>query len=323
MLDLSPEPVKEVPVVVFNWSRRAETPAPTAEQPERDARRGAIAYLLTLGALSAITMTLYGVTGNQAFGAIALVSPAIACIGCRLALREGFADVSWRLGGRRTWRAFGIALVAPVVIAGLTYGLAWSTGLAEFDPLGAENPFGGAPVTIGGSSAASFLAQVAVALTVTTVALSLVAIGEELGWRGYLLPRLVQARVRRPVLIHGVIWALWHLPLTFLVGYAAGTDAAIAAPVLVIQITAAAYLIGYLRLSTGSLWPAVLFHGAWNATIQTAYDPATTGNDHAFWVGESGALTTFALVVIALVLARRTWHPLPAPRSAPSVLPEP
>ena len=48
------------------------------------------------------------------------------------------------------------------------------------------------------------------------------ALGEAVGWRGYMLTRLVDARLPRPVLLSGLIWATWHLPLVLSGQYAAG-----------------------------------------------------------------------------------------------------
>ena len=39
------------------------------------------------------------------------------------------------------------------------------------------------------------------------------AAGEEIGWRGYMLTRFIEAGIPRPVLTHAIVWGLWHLPL--------------------------------------------------------------------------------------------------------------
>src|SRR5262249_36845556 len=61
-----------------------------------------------------------------------MYTPAVASVAARLCLREGFADVSFRLGGRDGQRAAGLGIVYPVVVEVLAYGIAWGTGLAEF-----------------------------------------------------------------------------------------------------------------------------------------------------------------------------------------------
>src|SRR6266699_2313318 len=61
-------------------------------------------------------------------------TPAASSVVARLALREGFADVSFRIGGRRGWNAIGMALIFPILVGLVGYGIAWTTGLVRFNP---------------------------------------------------------------------------------------------------------------------------------------------------------------------------------------------
>jgi hypothetical protein len=131
-------------------------------------------------------------------------SPAAASVVARLALREGFADVSFRFGGRRTWKYLVLAPIFPIVIGLIAYAIAWTTGLARFgpQPLGLVAPLVGdsaSPVTI-------FVVTLALAATIGTLFVAPYAAGEEIGWRGYMLTRLIDAGVHRPILVSGVIW---------------------------------------------------------------------------------------------------------------------
>jgi uncharacterized protein len=137
-------------------------------------------------------------------------SPAIASVVARLVLREGFADVSFRLGGRRTWKYIVLALIFPIVIGLIAYGIAWTTGLARFD---VQQP-PGLVVSLVGDTASPvtvFVILLALTATIGTFFGALTAAGEEIGWRGYMLTRLIDAGVPRPVLASGLIWVLWHV----------------------------------------------------------------------------------------------------------------
>ncbi|REJ33335.1 MAG: CPBP family intramembrane metalloprotease domain-containing protein, partial [Bacillota bacterium] len=57
------------------------------------------------------------------------------------------------------------------------------------------------------------LAYLGVNLVLTPVLLSFFALGEEIGWRGYLLPQLAGLGRRRALLLSGFLWSIWHLPL--------------------------------------------------------------------------------------------------------------
>jgi membrane protease YdiL (CAAX protease family) len=173
--------------------------------------------------------------------------PGVASVAARLLLREGFEDVSFRFGGPEGRRAVLLAWVYPIVVGCLAYGGAWATGLAKFQPplppqshLYAESP------------ATNFLASLLLMATLGTVVSALSAFGEELGWRGYMLTRLIAAGVPKPVLISGLIWAIWHVPLILSGQYAAGSQPRLSAMLFVIGVVADAYLASYLLLQSGS-----------------------------------------------------------------------
>ena len=89
--------------------------------------------------------------------------------------------------------------------------------------------------------------------------------GEELGWRGYALPRLARSFGLGPAsLVIGVIWAAWHLPLFFILG--ADTNGQ-SFPFYVMQVTGISVVIAWLYMKTdGSLLLTMLFHAAVNNT---------------------------------------------------------
>jgi membrane protease YdiL (CAAX protease family) len=223
----------------------------------------------------------------------------------RLVMREGIADVSFRFGGRRTLTYIALGLVFPIVVGFVSYGIAWTTGLAGFGP----RPVGWV-VAITGEDAAPvtvFVAALILAATVGTAVGALTAAGEEIGWRGYMLTRLIEAGVPHPILVSGLIWGVWHLPLVGVGAiYADHPAIAVAALVFVVAATAMGFVIARFRLETGSIWPAIALHAAYNSVIQSAFDPARSGG--AVWVDmEAGVLVALTLVVAAGVLCRGRW----------------
>ena len=81
----------------------------------------------------------------------------------------------------------------------------------------------------------------------------------------------------RPVLVSGLIWGLWHVPLILGGVYLAGPPPLLAAALFMVTATAFSFVFTRLRLETSSVWPAVALHAAWNAVIQATFDPASTG----------------------------------------------
>ena len=96
------------------------------------------------------------------------------------------------------------------------------------------------------------------------------AVGEEIGWRGYMMPRLKERfGLLNGRLLGGIIWGVWHWPLMLLVGYEYGTNY-LGAPVLglvafCVFCFAMNTLLDWLYERTGCIWAPALAHGAVNA----------------------------------------------------------
>ena len=102
------------------------------------------------------------------------------------------------------------------------------------------------------------------------------ALGEEIGWRGFLLPRLVeQTGFTWGCLFSGCIWAVWHYPGLLFADYNSGTQPVFALTCFTLMVIADACLMGWLRLKSGSLWPAAILHASHNLFIQAIFDGMT------------------------------------------------
>jgi len=274
---------------------------------KESARRGLAVYFTVLILSSALLEWIIVQTGEsiekEPWLILALMyTPAAASIIARLALREGVGDVSFRFGGREGRRTILLAWVYPMILGFLAYGTAWVTGLAKFQsPLSAQSHLYTA------SAAANLLISIAITATLGTGLNCISAFGEELGWRGYMLTRLMVAGVPRPVLTSGVIWALWHVPIILSGQYVASTRPWLSALLFVIGVVAEAYLAAYVRLRSGSVWPAVVYHGTVNAIIEGTFDRATAGTSAA--VGESGWLTATIAIILVVIVTRGSWTP--------------
>jgi membrane protease YdiL (CAAX protease family) len=178
----------------------------------RQARRGLVVFFALVVPLTVIFQAILITTGNPLWVFPLMWSVTVASVVTRLVLREGFADVSFRFGGGWTWKYFVLAPIIPIAIELIAYGIAWTTGLARFDP----QPAGLVPSLVGDTASpiTIFVVILAWAATIGTITSAVSAAGEEIGWRGYMLTRMIDAGVpRRPILVSGVIWGLWHVPL--------------------------------------------------------------------------------------------------------------
>jgi membrane protease YdiL (CAAX protease family) len=204
---------------------------------------------------------------------------------------------------RATWSGFGIAtagfrawlpaLAIPGVVLTAGYLAAALTGNAQLG--------------LRGTNPAAFAA--------TTVAIvgagSLEAIGEELGWRGYLLPRLADLGRVRAGLVGGLLWATWHAPLIYIAAaYHNGAGPLYMLP-FGITIVAMSFVANELRMASGSSWPAVIFHGAHNG-IWFQLGAQTVGSTGLLaGIGEESGIvpmTLYSLIAVWIVLRRPAWR---------------
>ena len=138
--------------------------------------------------------------------------------------------------------------------------------------------------------------------------------GEEIGWRGFALPRLSERMgLAGASLVLGVIWALWHLPL-FLVG---GTDTTgQSLPFFVLSVTAISVALAWLYARTGgSLLLVMLMHAAVNNSPHFI-PPPVSGNIWALHATSAQWLTALFLWIGAaclLISTPKRFAPLPPP----------
>ncbi|MDT0156592.1 CPBP family intramembrane metalloprotease [Microbacterium sp. ARD32] len=141
---------------------------------------------------------------------------------------------------------------------------------------------------------------------------ALAAFGEELGWRGFLVPALRQYGTWTALLVSGAIWGLWHAPV-ILLGYNFGRADLTGVLLMTGGCIAWGVLLGFLRLRSGSIWPAVFAHGAMNASMGlpmllfaagTQPDPALT-----IALGVSGWIVCAVVAVILLLTGQFRRQP--------------
>jgi len=237
-------------------------------------------------------------------------APAMGNILTRLITREGWKDVGLRPNFKKGWRYWLAGWFLPVILilpgAALFFAIFpqyFDAGLSQVRSLIASVP--------GLSSISPWtfvIIQLAGGALISPIANSLATFGEEFGWRGYLLPKLMPLGGRKAMLLIGIIWGIWHWPVIFM-GYEYGfkyPGHPWVGPLLFIWVTfGLGIFLGWLTLRARSIWPAVIGHAAING-IAGAAILVTTGQPNPLLgplpVGIIGSLG-FALVAIALFVS--------------------
>lgn len=221
--------------------------------------------------------------------------------------RDGYSKAGWLSLGlhRAGFRSWGLALLAPVCILAFAYGLVWSLGVGHFT-WPSKNPI-------------MSMAPTQIVMAVLFVLLA--TMGEEIGWRGYLLPRLLALGQTRALLVSGLMHGLFHLPLMLLTPFYHGLgNPMIVIPLFLLALTAAGVWYGYLRLTSQSAWPAAVAHTSLNIFAEQFADVTLTASPLAleYLVGESGVLTLFGIVLCVSCLIYRLNRQQPEAAVAPA-----
>jgi membrane protease YdiL (CAAX protease family) len=107
--------------------------------------------------------------------------------------------------------------------------------------------------------------QIIFSLTLAPLINTVLALGEELGWRGYLLPELLPLGTGKAILISGVIWGIWHAPAV-LQGLNYPSMPVAGVFLMIVFTVLSGTILSWLYLNTRSPWTPALGHGALNAT---------------------------------------------------------
>jgi membrane protease YdiL (CAAX protease family) len=134
-------------------------------------------------------------------------------------------------------------------------------------------------------------------------------LGEEIGWRGFLVPELAQRySYTETAVLSGAIWAAWHVPIIVFAGYNAGTGW-YGLAVVSANMIALCFVLTWLRLKSGSLWTAVILHASSNHFIQHFFDPMTSYTGRAKYIlGEFGIGFTLVVAILAAYFWMRRWE---------------
>lgn len=236
--------------------------------------------------------------------AVAVVTPAL-----RVPARERLRALgAWPL--RPVGRTLGfvaLAIVVPILLVAAVTFVSAALGLVRLDlvtfsgfaeQLEQALPPGGVLPPVG-----VLVALQLVSIPVAALVNSVAALGEEVGWRGWLLPALLPLGTWPALLVSGVVWGLWHSPL-ILLGYNFGRTDVTGVLLMVGGCVAWGVVLGWLRVRSGSLWPAVVGHGALNAAAGLVLLLSAAGDvpDMAV-VGPLGVVSWGVLAVVVGVLA--------------------
>jgi membrane protease YdiL (CAAX protease family) len=271
--------------------------------PGAGSRRAVIVYVLYTIALSSVFYLAIGFSnhggGNWVdYTGCLMWCPALgAFLACKH-LGRRVSTIAWQWGNPKYHIA---CYLIPLAYGTIMYVIIWVTGLGRFpnkpfvDLVNKDFGYGEIRPALSIPLYFAFTATIAVIKDFATV------LGEEIGWRGFLVPELAKEHGFIPTaLISGIIWALWHYPILLFGDYRPPTPVWFYLPVITVNVTLANFLWSWMRLRSGSIWPCVILHAAHNTFIQRFFDPLTVHTRITWYISSEFGI---GLLIIAIVLA--------------------
>ena len=247
--------------------------------------------------------------------ALTMFFPALGVLITRLVTREGFKNSvikPKRFKKSAIW--FVVAWFAPAALAVIGAGAYYLVFPHDFDPsmsaMIASQQQAAAAAGAGNIPAdqlrTMLLVQLPVAVFLAPALNIVTTFGEEWGWRGYLVPKVSERlRIVPTLLVTGVIWGLWHAPITA-IGHNYGTDypgwpfvgiAAMCVFCIVIGI-----FLTYVTVRTGSCLAAAIGHGAINGFLSAVLLVSATGGNPFVGPLATGVIGGSAFIAVAALM---------------------
>ena len=258
----------------------------------RNPARAAVFYVIAmaLALVVAVTAPIIG----EAVLPVTMMTPGLAAaIMLMIVAPEGRlrAMISSLGLDRLGLKGWPLAIAGPAAIHVAGFAILSAAGLAVFAAPEITGPAAAVPV------------KIAIGLMIGTA----LALGEEIGWRGYMLPRLLGLGFLPAALLVGFLHGVWHLPVMLTTSfYHSAGNPLIVVPLFLVTLTLAGVFFGFLRVWTGSVWPVAIAHAAANNAWEIMTELTQTKSPLVleYVGGESGMIMIAALLIVDIVLIR-------------------
>jgi uncharacterized protein len=250
-----------------------------------------------------------------------MMSVGLAAIFTCLIRQRDLASLGWGWGA---WKYQWLSYALPLGMITAAYLLIWGGGLGHWYDATFVLEKRQDYHLDSWSDGAIIVFHFLVTATLSFLLLLPSVLGEELGWRGFLVPELCKwMRFSGVALVSGLLWAVWHWPMIFM-GIYGNKIAPLSFQLLTFTlfIVANGFILAYLRLKANSLWTAVIFHMSSNVFMQKFFAPITEGTARSAWFAdEFGAVPALVTMLVAGYFWRKGRAEVPSTMRTSSAMP--
>lgn len=211
-----------------------------------------------------VCSVIYYKTYNNIILSILMLTPMISVILSKLITKENFRDLGLVPKFKKNYKWYLFAYFSTPFIAYFGAILYFFIYPQSFDMLGSQFAIQGNIINTN-EYISQLMILIPAAIIINPLTGLITCFGEELAWRCYLLPKLIERfNIKSAVILSGLLWGLWHAPIVYM-GYNYGSENTVLGVLsMLVFCIVIGVILAYLFLKTKSVWTTTIFHASLN-----------------------------------------------------------
>ncbi len=270
----------------------------------KEAWKTIILFLTILTALSSIPYyAILKLNPTSIYIGLLMISPALAAFITLKIRKRPISSLPWSI---RDLKYLKLSYITPLLYVSIAYVLIWLLGFGSLINTEKISEWSYELGIAESNQALVIIVMIFLLLTVGVIKNLGSTLGEEIGWRGFLIFELRKVMSFKALaIVSGLIWAVWHFPVINLM-YGNGENLLLHMGAFTIMIIGVSVILAYYTFKSNSLWPAAIYHSIHNVYIQKICTPLTISNEHTtFWIDEYGFMIPIVTTIFALYFWRK------------------
>lgn len=269
----------------------------------KEAWKTIILFLTLLTALSSIAYyAILKLNPTSIYIGSLMISPALAAFITLKIKKRPISSLPWSL---KELKYVKLSYITPLLYVSIAYTLIWLFGFGNLINTERITQWSNELGIAESNQTLVIIVMIFLLLTVGVIKNLGSTLGEEIGWRGFLIFELRKVMsFKSLVIVSGIIWAIWHFPIINLM-YGGGENLLLHMSAFTIMIIGISVILAYYTFKSNSLWPAAIYHSIHNIYIQKICTPLTISNNNTtFWIDEYG----FMIPIVTTIFSVYFWR---------------
>jgi membrane protease YdiL (CAAX protease family) len=261
-------------------------------------------FLVLLTVLSSIAYyAILKLNPTSIYVSALMMSPALATFITLKIRKRPVSSLPWNV---KDLKYLKLSYFTPILYVSVAYVLIWLFGFGSLVNTESIAQWSDELGIAESSQALVITVMIFLLLTVGVIKNLGATLGEEIGWRGFLIFELKKVMPFKSLaIVSGVIWAVYHFPIINLM-YGSGENLLLHISAFTTMIIGMSVILAYFTFKSNSLWPAAIYHSIHNIYIQKICTPLTISNSNTtFWIDEYGCMIPMITTIFAVYFWRK------------------